>query len=318
MPPDADLLRRFYYEMLLARRFEEKAAQSYGQEKIHGFCHLYIGQEAVAIGSILAGRPDDYVIATYREHAHALVKGCDPGAVMAELYGKGTGVSKGFGGSMHLFSAEHRLMGGHAIVGGHAPVAIGLAFASKYEGKDSVTLCYLGDAAINQGAFHEALNMAALWKLPVIFIVENNLYGMGTAISRAIAGDIVKRGEMYGIPSEVVDGMDVLAMYERTKAAIDRARADGTPSFLEARCYRFRGHSMSDPQTYRTKDEVTREQQRDPIERLKKHMLEQGVEQEDWFKKQDKEVRAIVQKAADFADQSPEPDPSLVDKFTYV
>ncbi len=318
MPLDADTLRRFYREMLLCRRFEEKAAQSYGQEKIHGFCHLYIGQEAVAVGSILAGRPDDYVIATYREHAHALVKGCDPGAVMAELYGKGTGVSKGFGGSMHLFNAEKRMMGGHGIVGGHSALAIGMAFSSRYKKEDSVTFCYLGDAAVNQGAFHESLNLAALWKLPVIFIVENNLYGMGTAASRAIAGDIIKRGEMYGIPSEVVDGMDIFAMYDASKRAVDRARADGTPSFLEARCYRFRGHSMSDPGNYRTKEEVAREQARDPIELLKKHMLEQNIEPEAWFKALDKEIRAIVQKAADFADQSPEPDLSLIDAFVYT
>lgn len=318
MPPDAGTLRDMYRQMLLCRRFEEKAAQSYGQEKIHGFCHLYIGQEAVAVGSMLALRPDDYVFSTYREHAHALVKGIAPGAVMAELYGKVGGCSRGMGGSMHLFSAEHRFMGGHGIVGGHAPLAAGTAFASKYEGNDTVTLCFLGDAAVNQGALHETLNLAALWKLPVIFIVENNLYGMGTAVSRALAGNMVDRGRMYGIPSDTVDGMDVVAMYERTKEAVELARKDGTPTFLEARCYRFRGHSMSDPGTYRTKEEVQREQQRDPIENLKKQMIEAGIEQESWFKDLDKETRAIVARAAEFADASPEPPPSQVDEFVYV
>lgn len=318
MPLDAETLRTFYRQMLLCRRFEEKAAQSYGQEKIHGFCHLYIGQEAVAVGSIGALRPDDYVMATYREHAHALVKGCDPGAVMAELYGKGTGCSQGFGGSMHIFDASKGMFGGHAIVGGHGPLAVGVAFASKYEGNDRVILCYVGDAAVNQGAFHEGLNLASLWKLPVIFIVENNLYGMGTAISRALAGSIVKRGEMYDMPSKVVDGMDIFAVYDATREAVELARKDGTPSFLEIQCYRYRGHSMSDPQNYRTKEEVAREQARDPIEKLKKYMLENGIEQEEWFKQVNKEIRDEVQRAADFADASPEPDDALVDRYVLI
>lgn len=318
MPLDAELQKSLYRDMLLCRRFEERTAQSYGQEKIRGFCHLYIGQEAVAVGSMRAARPDDYFIATYREHAHALVAGCPPREVMAELYGKATGSSKGFGGSMHIFDVDHHFMGGHGIVGGHTPLAAGFAFATKYLGKDSVSICYLGDAAINQGAFHEILNIAALWKLPVIFIVENNLYGMGTAVHRAIAGEIVHRGEMYGIPSQVVDGMDVEAMYEATKACVDRARAENTPSFIEARCYRFRGHSMSDAGTYRTKDEVLREQQRDPLELLKARMLSAGVVTEDWLKAQDKEMREICRDAADFADKSPLPELSEVDRYVLV
>lgn len=318
MPLPADTLRRLYREMLLCRRFEEKTAQSYGQEKIRGFCHLYIGQEAVAVGSICAARPDDYVITAYRDHVQPLIRGTDPGAVMAELYGKTTGSSRGFGGSMHIFDAERRVMGGHGIVGGHTPLAAGFAFASKYKGEDSVTICALGDAAVNQGVFHETLNMAALWKLPVIFIVENNLYGMGTAVGRALHGEIVKRGQMYDIPSYSVDGMDVVEMYNVTTECIERARKDGTPSFIEAKCYRFRGHSMSDAGTYRTKEEVQREQQRDPIERLKKIMLEKGVEPEEWFKALDKEIREICKQAADFADASPLPDLSEVDKWVMV
>jgi len=318
MPLPAETLRKLYREMLLCRRFEERAAQSYGQEKIRGFCHLYIGQEAVAVGSVCAARPDDYVITAYRDHAHALIRGCDPGAVMAELYGKVTGSSRGMGGSMHIFDAERRFMGGHGIVGGHTPLASGFAFASRYLGKDEITLCYLGDAAVNQGAFHETLNLCSLWKLPVIFIVENNFYGMGTAVKRAIAGDIVKRGEMYDIPSYSVDGMDVLEMYRVTTECIERARKDGTPSFIEAKCYRFRGHSMSDAGTYRTKEEVQREQQRDPIEKLKKQLMDDGIETEAWFKALDKEIREICRQAADFADQSPQPDVSEVDRWVQV
>lgn len=318
MPLPADTLRRLYREMLLCRRFEERTAQSYGQEKIRGFCHLYIGQEAVAVGSICAARPDDYIITAYRDHVQPLIRGTDPGAVMAELYGKTTGSSRGFGGSMHIFDAERRVMGGHGIVGGHTPLAAGFAFASKYKGEDTVTICALGDAAVNQGVFHETLNMAALWKLPVIFIVENNLYGMGTAVGRALHGEIVKRGQMYDIPSYSVDGMDVVEMYNVTTECIERARKDGTPSFIEAKCYRFRGHSMSDAGTYRTKEEVQREQQRDPIERLKKIMLEKGVEPEEWFKNLDKEIREICKQAADFADASPLPDLSEVDKWVTV
>lgn len=318
MPLEAETLREMYRAMLLCRRFEERAAQSYGQEKIRGFCHLYIGQEAVAVGSMFATRPDDYIITAYRDHAHPLVRGTEPGAVMAELYGKGTGASRGYGGSMHIFDAERRFMGGHGIVGGHTPLAAGFAFASRYRGEDSVTLCYLGDAAVNQGVFHETLNMAALWKLPVIYIVENNLYGMGTAVGRALYGEIVNRGKMYDIPSYVADGMDVEEMHRITSECVERARKDGTPSFIEAKCYRFRGHSMSDAGTYRTKEEVQQEQQRDPIERLKKQMLEQGIVTDDWLKALDKELRDICKKAADFADQSPLPDVADVEKYVLV
>lgn len=318
MPLDAEKLKVLYRDMLLCRRFEEKSAQSYGQEKIHGFCHLYIGQEAVAAGSLMALREDDYVITAYREHAHAILRGCSSRSVMAELYGKKTGASRGFGGSMHIFSAKTGFMGGHGIVGGHTPLALGMAFATKYENKDSVTICYLGDAAVNQGVFHEALNIAALWKIPVIYVVENNLYGMGTAVTRALAGEIVKRGEMYGIHSEKVDGMDAVAMYESTARAVERARSNYEPSFIEAVCYRFRGHSMSDPGNYRTKEEVALEQARDPILRLKQQLLDKGVVDELWFKALEKEIKEIVQDAADFADQSEEPDESLLDECLYA
>ncbi len=318
MTADPDVLRRFYRLMLLCRRFEEKAAQVYGMEKIRGFCHLYIGQEAVAVGSILAARDDDYVITAYRDHAHALVRGTPPAAVMAELYGRKDGMSGGFGGSMHLFDASRRFMGGHGIVGGHTPMAAGMSFASRYKGEDTVTLCYLGDAAVNQGVFHESMNLAALWKLPVIYIVENNLYGMGTALNRALAGDMVARAAAYGMPADSVDGMDVEAVYERTRQAIELARTDGTPTFIEARCYRYRGHSMSDPATYRTREEVEQERRRDPINRLRTKMIEQGIESEQWFKAVDKEIRREVKEAEQEADRSPRPDPSLVDAYVYI
>ncbi|PYO61425.1 MAG: pyruvate dehydrogenase (acetyl-transferring) E1 component subunit alpha, partial [Gemmatimonadetes bacterium] len=267
----AELERRLLREMLLIRRFEERAAEAYALGKIGGFCHLYIGQEAVAVGALATLRPDDYVISSYREHGQALVRGIPPGVVMAELFGKATGCSKGKGGSMHLFDASRRFMGGHAIVGGHIPLATGIGFAIKYQGGEQVCLCFFGEAAVNIGAFHEALNMASVWKLPVVFLCENNRYGMGTAFERVAAvTDVVEHACSYDMAAELVNGMDVLEVYRATERAVRRARSGGHPTLLEVRTYRFMGHSMSDPLhgVYRTKDEVEEQKKRDPISQL--------------------------------------------------
>jgi len=245
---DRETLINLYYQMLLIRRFEEKCAESYSIGKIGGFCHLYIGQEAVGVGAISVLRQDDYVLTSYREHGQAIAKGMSPDAVMAELYGKAGGCSQGKGGSMHLFNSEINFMGGHAIVGGQIPLATGVAFAAKYQETDRVAVCFFGEAAVNQGAFHESLNMAQLWKLPCIYICENNKYGMGTSLARAMsAHDISEKALSYEMASEVVDGMDVIAMRECMQRAVDRARRDSLPTLIEARTYRFMGHSMSDP-----------------------------------------------------------------------
>ncbi|MBA3335237.1 MAG: pyruvate dehydrogenase (acetyl-transferring) E1 component subunit alpha, partial [Acidobacteria bacterium] len=254
------------YQMVLGRIFEQKCAEVYRIGKIGGFCHLYIGQEAVGIGTIMALREDDYVITAYRDHVQAMVKGITPEAVMAELYGRAGGNVGGKGGSMHMFSKELGFYGGHGIVGGQIGVGTGMAYAQKYKGTDAVTLCFFGEAAVNQGMFHESLNMAQLWKLPVIFICENNQYGMGTSQKRAMSiSSIAKKAEGFGMANEFVDGMDVLAVREATERAIERARKDGSPTLLEIRCYRFMGHSMSDPGKYRTSDEIKKNQERDPI-----------------------------------------------------
>jgi pyruvate dehydrogenase E1 component alpha subunit len=310
-----------YYQMLLIRRFEEKAAQMYGLEKIMGFCHLYNGQEAIAVGSNAALRETDYFITAYRDHGHALVRGITPNAVMAELYGKVTGCSKGKGGSMHLFDAEKRMMGGHAIVGGHIPLAAGFAFGSKYQGKDDVSVCFFGEAAANQGVFHETLNIAALWKLPVIYICENNRYGMGTAFERAFAvWDIFERAASYDMPRAVVDGMDVIAMYLETKKAVDRARQENIPTLLEARTYRFRGHSMSDPihGHYRTKDEVEEMKKKDPIVNLGELLKTEHILTEDDIKEMDQEIKRIVNESVEFAESSPEPPLEALFEDVYV
>ena len=299
-------------QMLLIRRFEEKAAEGYALGKIGGFCHLYIGQEAVAVGSLNALRDDDYVICSYREHGQALVRGISPNAVMAELYGKATGCSHGKGGSMHLFDTGKRFMGGHGIVGGHIPLAAGLGFAIKYRDGDQVSLCYFGEAAVNIGAFHEALNMASVWKLPVIFLCENNRYGMGTAFERVAAvTDVVEHACSYDLAAELVNGMDVLAVHEATKRAVERARKGGHPTLLEVRTYRYMGHSMSDPLhgVYRTKEEVEEQKQRDPITQLAHKLTGDGVLDQAGLDALDAEIRAEVEAAAQFADQSPDPDP---------
>ncbi len=307
-----ELHRRLLRQMLLIRRFEEKAAEAYALGKIGGFCHLYIGQEAVAAGSSAALRDDDYVICSYREHGQALVRGIAPGAVMAELFGKATGCSHGKGGSMHLFDAERRFMGGHGIVGGHIPLAAGIGFAIKYRGGDQVCLCYFGEAAVNIGAFHEALNMASVWKLPVIFLCENNRYGMGTAFERVAAvTDVVEHACSYDMAAELVDGMNVLTVYDATRRAVERARKGGHPTLLEVRTYRYMGHSMSDPLhgVYRTKEEVEEQKKKDPITQLAEKLKEEGAMDQAALDALDAELHTEVEAAVKFADESPDPEP---------
>ena len=298
-------------QMLLIRRFEKKAAEAYALGKIGGFCHLYIGQEAVAVGSLSALREDDYAICSYREHGQALVRGIPANAVMAELFGKATGCSKGKGGSMHLFDAKRRFMGGHGIVGGHIPLAAGIAFANKYQGGDQVCICYFGEAAVNIGAFHETLNMASVWKLPVIFLCENNRYGMGTAFERVAAvTDVVEHARSYDMAAEAVDGMNVLTVYDATRRAVERARKGGDPTLLEVRTYRFMGHSMSDPLhgVYRTKDEVEEQKKKDPITQLAEKLKEDKVIDQAALDAMDAEIHTEVEQAVKFADESPDPD----------
>jgi pyruvate dehydrogenase E1 component alpha subunit len=307
---DSGLARKLYTDMVLIRRFEEKAAEAYALGKIGGFLHLYIGEEAVAVGATSAMRPDDYAIAAYREHGHCLAKGSDPRRAMAELFGRIDGLSKGKGGSMHLFDRSVNFLGGHAIVGAHLPLAVGAAFSIKYRRGDQVVACYFGDGAVPEGEFHEAMNLAALWKLPVIFICENNRYAMGTSLERALAEtEIWKFGRTYNIPSEPVDGMDVLAVREVVAKAVERARGDGTPSLIEARTYRFRGHSMRDPAgaVYRTKEEVEREKLRDPIALFRDRAVKTGWLTEDDARAIDKDVADRVDEAVAFAEASPEP-----------
>ena len=299
-----------YYQMLLIRRFEEKSAEAYSMGKIGGFCHLYIGQEAVAVGAISAIGRDDYVLTSYREHAHAIAKGMSPDAVMAELFGKATGCSRGKGGSMHMFDREVNFLGGHAIVGGQIPLATGVAFASKYQGTDQVALVFFGEAAVNQGAFHESLNMAQLWKLPCIYICENNQYGMGTSLERAMSlQDISQKACAYELAGEFVDGMDVLAVRAATQRAVERARKSSLPTLLEVRTYRFMGHSMSDPGSYRTRAEIERHQERDPLKLFSATLKETGTLSEAELQEMEKRVREEVEHAVRFAEESPEPAP---------
>jgi pyruvate dehydrogenase E1 component alpha subunit len=306
----ADELIELYRQMVLIRRFEEKSAEVYVAGKIGGFCHLYIGQEAVGVGAISAIRQDDYVLASYREHGLALAKGMTARSIMAELFGKATGCSKGKGGSMHMFDKGRGFLGGHAIVGGQIPLATGTAFASKYQGKDQVTLCFFGEAAVNQGAFHESLNMAQLWKLPCIYICENNQYGMGTSLARAMSlRDIAQKACAYEMASEFVDGMDVLAVREATLRAVERARKDYLPTLLEVRTYRFMGHSMSDPGNYRTRAEIEKYQERDPIKLFSASLLEEKIVDEKALAEIDRKVREEVEDSLKFAEESPLPDP---------
>jgi pyruvate dehydrogenase E1 component subunit alpha len=304
---------RFYLrQMLLIRRFEEKAGEAYSLGKIGGFCHLYIGQEAVGVGCLSQLRPDDYIVTTYRDHGQALARGMSARAVMAELFGKATGCSKGKGGSMHLFDASLGFLGGHGIVGGHIPLAAGIGFAIKYRKQDQIAICFFGEAAINNGAFHEALNMAGIWKLPCIFICENNRYGMGTALDRATATwNISERAASYDMSREVVDGQDLLEVMAAMDRAVVRARRPAAPTLLEIRTYRFVGHSMSDPihGHYRTKEEVEAHRLRDPIILWSEKLKGDGLIDDDGIKQMDEEVKAEVQDAYDFADQSPDPAP---------
>src|SRR5215475_4513903 len=307
---DRELNRSLLYSMLLQRRFEERCAEAYALGKIGGFCHLYIGQEAVSTGSISLLRPDDYIITTYRDHGQAIARGMSPRVVMAELFGRSDGCARGKGGSMHMFDKSLNFLGGHGIVGAHVPLATGVGFAIKYRGGDQVCVCFMGESVVNTGAFHEALNMAGLWKLPVVYIIENNRYGMGTALERASAiHDIYERGSSYNIPREQCDGQDVFAVRNAVREAIDRARTESLPTLLEVRTYRFMGHSMSDAVsgTYRSKAELDEYMKRDPIMLLRMHMQEQGELSEDDLHKLDEEIKASVQDAWDFADQSPEP-----------
>ncbi len=316
-PVDADLQRRMLREMLLIRRFEEKAAEAYALGKIGGFCHLYIGQEAVAVGVSAALKPEDYVIGSYREHGQALVRGISARAAMAELFGKATGCSGGKGGSMHLFDAGKRFMGGHGIVGGHLPLAAGLAFAIKYRGGDEVCVCFFGEAAVNIGAFHEALNMASVWKLPVIFLCENNRYGMGTAFERVAAvTDVVEHACSYDMAGETVNGMDVLEVHKATERAVQRARKGGHPTLLEVRTYRFMGHSMSDPLhgVYRTKEEVEEQKKKDPISQFAHRLQEEGAIDQAGLDALDAEVHAEVDDAMRFAEESPDPAPEELER----
>jgi pyruvate dehydrogenase E1 component alpha subunit len=318
-PDRAEEYRCWLRQMVLIRRFEEKAGEAYSLGKIGGFCHLYIGQEAVAVGSLAALRPDDYITCSYREHGHALVRGISARAVMAELFGKASGCSGGKGGSMHLFDASLGFLGGHGIVGGHIPLTTGMAFAVKYRNTDQVAICYFGEAAVNNGAFHEALNMAALWKLPAIYICENNRYGMGTALERASAiYDISERACSYDMANEVVDGQDVLVMHAAMERAVERARKDKLPTLLEVRTYRFMGHSMSDPihGHYRTREEVEDQRKRDPIVVWSQRLVEDGLMDQAAVKALDKEVMEEVDDAYKFADEAP--DPEAGELYTHV
>jgi pyruvate dehydrogenase E1 component alpha subunit len=305
-----DELIELYRQMILIRRFEEKSAEAYVAGKIGGFCHLYIGQEAVGVGTISAIRKDDYVLASYREHGLALAKGMSARSIMAELFGKATGCSKGKGGSMHMFDKSLGFLGGHAIVGGQIPLATGTAFATKYQGTDQVTLCFFGEAAVNQGAFHESLNMAQLWKLPCIYICENNQYGMGTSLARAMSlSNIAEKACAYDMAAEFVDGMDVLAVREATLRAVERARKDYLPTLLEIRTYRFMGHSMSDPGNYRTRAEIEKYQERDPIKLFAASLLEEKILDQTTLDEIDQKVREEVEDSLRFAEESPLPDP---------
>jgi pyruvate dehydrogenase E1 component subunit alpha len=308
--PSEELLG-YYRDMLLIRRFEERAGQMYGMGLIGGFCHLYIGQEAVVVGMQAALRPGDTIVTSYRDHGHMLACGMDPKGVMAELTGRRAGYSHGKGGSMHMFSREKNFFGGHGIVGAQVPIGTGLAFAHRYREDGLISVTYLGDGAINQGQVAESFNMASLWKLPVVYVIENNRYGMGTSVDRASARtDLFHRGMAYGIAGEQVDGMNVLAVHEAGLAAAEHARAGQGPIILEMLTYRYRGHSMSDPAKYRTRDEVDRVRtEHDPIDQARRRLLDDGTT-EAALKAIDGEIRGVIGAAAQFAQDSPEPDPA--------
>ena len=311
---------KYYKEMLLIRRFEEKAGQLYGMGIIAGFCHLYIGQEAVIVGMHNIAEAKDYSITSYRDHGHILVAGTDPKAVMAELAGKATGCSKGKGGSMHMFDLERRFYGGHGIVGAQVSLGTGMAFSSKYREEGSVVFNYFGDGALNQGQVYESFNMAALWKLPVIYIVENNGYSMGTSINRHCSiTDLYKRSESFGIPGVQIDGMNILEVMKKGKEVVDYVRSGNGPMFIEMKTYRYRGHSMSDPGNYRSKEEVSKMREEfDPIESYKNHLLSSKSCNEEQLKNIEKQVKQIVEEAVEFAKNSPEPDTQELFTEVYI
>ena len=318
---DPALGKSLLHSMILQRRFEEKVAEAYALGKIGGFCHLYIGQEAVSTGTLSLLRDDDYVLTTYRDHGQAIMRGMSPRSVMAELFGRIDGCSRGKGGSMHLFDRHVNVLGGHGIVGGHVPMATGVGFAIKYRGGDQVCICYMGEAAVNNGAFHESLNMAGLWRLPVIYVIENNKYGMGTALARASSiKDMYKRGATYNIESAEVDGQDVWAVRDAMQDAIDRARKDYAPTLLEIRTSRYMGHSMSDAAsgTYRSKEELESDRKRDPINLLKAKLITDKLIMDADVAAMEAEIAAVVQDSWDFADASPEPPLEALFEDVYV
>lgn len=314
----ADLLA-IYRDMVRIREFEEACPALYSQRKMGGFLHLYSGQEAVGVGVAHAIRKEDYMIGAYREHGLILAKGTPPGPVMAELFGKATGVSRGKGGSMHMFDPEVRFMGGYGIVGGHLPLAVGMGFAIQYQEKDEVVVCLFGDGATNQGVFHEAMNMAALYRVPVVFVCENNMYGIGTAVTRASAVEqLYKKSCAYETPGVKVDGMDVLKVYEAVRQAVARARAGEGPTYIEALTYRFRGHSISDPGNYRSEQEKKLWKERDPIPNFGRRLVSEGKAGEAELKKIDEEEKKLIEEAIRFAEQSPEPGPEELWTDVYI
>ena len=317
---EKDLAVQLYEQMLLIRRFEEESSRQYMQGKIRGFLHLYIGEEAIAVGAIPVLREDDYIVTHYRDHGHALARGMDPKVVMAELMGKVTGCSGGKGGSMHLFDVSKGFMGGYAIVGGQMPIAVGLAHSIKYKKEDRVVICFFGDGAVNEGEFHEAMNLASLWKLPLLFFLENNLYGMGTHVERSRAGgrDIYLAADAYNMPALQIDGMDVLEVREKTTEVVDRVRSNGGPVFVEAMTYRFRGHSIADPSAYRDSSEVEEWRVRDPIEAFKKVSLAERLLSEEDIARIDEQIAARVQEAVRFGEESDEPDPEALYDNVYA
>lgn len=321
--PSTKITKETYLEwfesMLLQRKFEEKAGMLYGQQKIRGFCHLYIGQEAVSAGTVSALRSEDKILTAYRDHGMALARGMTPNECMAEMYGKKTGCSNGKGGSMHFFSKEKNFMGGHAIVGAQIPMGAGIAMAEQYNNTDNVCVCFFGDGAARQGALHEAFNMAMTWKLPVIFVCENNHYAMGTSVERTSnIRDIYILGEAYDMPSEPVDGMDVIAVHNSMAKAAERARKGDGPTFLEIKTYRFKGHSMSDPQKYRTKEEVNEYKERDPIEQVRQIILKKKYAKQEWFEELEVKIKGLVNDSVKFAEESPLPDASDLFEDVYI
>ncbi|HEV3310838.1 MAG TPA: pyruvate dehydrogenase (acetyl-transferring) E1 component subunit alpha [Chloroflexota bacterium] len=316
----AEELQRAHYLMVLIRHFEEKAFEMYTRAKIGGYCHLNIGEEAAVVGAVLPMRPDDWIISYYREHGHILARGTEPKRIMAELYGKATGVAGGRGGSMHLFDKERRFLGGYGIVGGQMPLAIGTGLSSKYRGTEEVTLCFSADGATNIGSFHETMNMIGLWKLPVIMYVINNQYGMGTSVQRASAiTDLWRKAEAYDIPSERVDGMDFFAVKRSIETALDRARRGDGPTMIESNTYRYRGHSVADAgRSYRSADEIQAWRDRDPIGLFEKRLLDGGLMKEDDFHDNELAADRAVEEAVDFAESSPQPDVSTLYDHLYV